>query len=330
MTYGGARDLSVVLAEDSSGQVDQGCTGVSNGGEAGVGERVTNTVSGGGELPVAGQLGHADVGQVILEGRVDEAEVVRAGGIVVQVGAEDGVVKGVQGVGPEGGLGLGGDSVQGVEAQTQETVNGGLGGERAGHGLGGLNGLRGHSDATDGDGVGVDDTAGGGAVTVRDVPGVARQELGSGGVTRVVGVLAVDLGAGGEGGEDPEIRRTGVKVQVQDLGGSTDGNGGDVGIVVGVDGGAGGTALVTLGVSLEGVLDGGLQPVRDGDVELHVGAVHGQGTVGTVVVTGHLVDRGTTLLEALHLVAGRDGGSSGSASKGSCGKGLGGNHFDWT
>lgn len=325
--YGGTGYIRVVFGKDGSRQVDQGGTGISNGSDAGVGEVVADTVSGGGELPVAGQLGNADVGQVVLESGVDEAEVVRARGVVVQVGGEDGLVKGVQGVGPEGGLGLGGDRVQAVEAETQETVDGRLGGEGAGDGLSGLDGLGGHSDATDGDGVGVDDTAGGGAVTVRDVPGVPGEKLGSGGVIGVVGVLAVDLRAGSERREDPEVRGAGVEVQVQDLSGGTDGDGGHVGIVVGVDGGAGGAALVTLGVSLEGVLDGGLEPVRDRDVELHVGPVHGQGTVGPVVVAGNLVDRGATLLEVLHLVAGRDGGSSGGAGKGSRGEGLGSDHF---
>lgn len=328
LAYGATRDLAVVVGNDGSGQVDQGGAGVSNGGDAGGGEVVTDTVAGGGELPVAGQLGHADVGQVVLEGGVDEAEVVRAGGIVVQVGAEDGLVKGVQGVGPEGGLGLRGDGVQTVETETQETVDGRLGRERGGDGLGGLDGLGGHSDTTNGDGVGVDDAAGGGAVTVRDVPGVARQQLGSGRVIGAVGILAVDLGAGGEGREDPEIRGAGVEVQVEDLGGSADGDGGHVGVVVGVDRGAGGATLVTLGVSRERVLDGGLQPVGDRGVELHVGPVHGQGTVGAVVIAGHLVDRGATLLEVLHLVAGRDGGGGGGTDEGSRGQGLGSDHLD--
>lgn len=327
--YGSAGDLGVVVSEDGSGQVDQGGAGVSNGSDAGVGEVGADTVSGGGELPVAGQLGDVNVGQVALVGGVDEAKVVGAGGVVVQVGAEDGLVEGVEGVGPEGGLGLGGDGVEAVEAETEETVDGRLGGEGAGDSLGGLDGLGGDGDATDGNGVGVDDTAGGGAVTVGNVPGVAGEQLGGGGVGGVVGVLAVNLGAGGEGGEDPEVRGARVKVQVEDLGGGTNGDGGHVGIVVGVDGGAGGAALVALGVALEGVLHGVLEPVRDGDVELEVGAVHGQGAVGAVVVAGHLVDRGAALLEVLELVAGRDGGRSSGAGEGSRGKGLGSDHFCW-
>lgn len=354
-THAGAVDLVVVGVDDGSGQVDQGRAGVGDTNDAVVGEVITDAVAGGGELPVAGQLGHVDVGQVVLEGGVDEAEVVGAGGLVVQVGGEDGLVEGVQGVGPamgvskretilsgrpglyatstawknipEGRLGLGRDGVQAVEAETQEAVHLRLGSEGAGDGLGGLDGLRGHGDTTDGDRVGVDDTAGGGAVTVRDVPGVPAEELGGGGVIRVVRVLAVDVGAGSEGREDPQVRGAGVEVQVQDLGRGADGDGGHVGIVVGVDGGGGGATVVALGVSLEGVLDGSLQPVGDRGPELHVGPVHGQGAVGAVVGTRDLVDRGAALLEVLHLVGGRDGGSSGGAGKGSRGEGLGSDHL---
>lgn len=75
---GSARDIGVVGGNDGGGQVDEGGAGVSNAGDGGVDKVVvTNTVAGGGELPVAGQLGHGGVGEVTgVSGAVDEAKVV--------------------------------------------------------------------------------------------------------------------------------------------------------------------------------------------------------------------------------------------------------------
>lgn len=99
--YGGTVNIGVVGLDNGSGQVDQGGTSVSNGSDVIVDEvGVTNTVAGGGELPVAGQLGHVSVGQAVREGVVDEAKVVGTSGVVVQVGAEDGLVERVNGVFP--------------------------------------------------------------------------------------------------------------------------------------------------------------------------------------------------------------------------------------
>lgn len=75
---GGARDIGVVGGNDSGGQVDEGGACVSNADNGGVDKVVvTDTVAGGGELPVAGQLGHGGVGEVTgVSGAVDEAKVV--------------------------------------------------------------------------------------------------------------------------------------------------------------------------------------------------------------------------------------------------------------
>lgn len=78
---GGARDIGVVVRNDSGGQVDEGGAGVSDA-DNGLVDKVivADAVAGGGELPVAGQLGHGGVGEVAgVSGAVDPADVVRAG-----------------------------------------------------------------------------------------------------------------------------------------------------------------------------------------------------------------------------------------------------------
>lgn len=78
---GGARDTGVVGRNNGGGQVDEGGTGISNADNGLVDKLIgSNTVAGGSELPVTGQLGHGSVGEVAgVSGAVDPANVVRAG-----------------------------------------------------------------------------------------------------------------------------------------------------------------------------------------------------------------------------------------------------------
>lgn len=186
--------------------------------------------------------------------------------------------------------------------------------------------MRSHSHTTDVNDISVDNTAGGRAITVGDGPGLSALELGSRRVGRSVDALAVDIGSGRVRGVDPQVGRTGVKVQVQDLSWSADGHGSGVGIVQGVDGSADGAALVTLEelvVDASGVGHGGGEPVRDGRLVLEVGLVHGQSAIVLVVLTLDLVDGRAALAEGV----GGDGRGNSGAGESSRDEELGGNHL---
>lgn len=190
-----------------------------------------------------------------------------------------------------------------------------------------LHSLGSHSHTTNVNDISVDNTAGGGAITVGDGPGLSALELRSGGVGRVVNSLAIDIGSGSVRRVNPQIGGTGVKVQVQDLSRSTDGHGGSVGIIQGVDGGADGAALITLEelvVNASGVGHGGGEPVRDGRLVLEVGLVHGQSAIVLVVLTLDLVNGRAALVEG---VASGDGRGNSGAGEGSRDEELGGNHL---
>lgn len=78
VTYAGAVDLGVVGRVHGGGEVQQGRSGVRNADDRAVDKIiVADLVAGAGELPVAGQLGHGDIGQVaIVSGVINEAKVV--------------------------------------------------------------------------------------------------------------------------------------------------------------------------------------------------------------------------------------------------------------
>lgn len=77
---GSTRDLSIVCLDDSGGQVDQGGSGVGDTDDGRVNKVITDTVSGGGEFPVAGQLVHGGVREIAaVGGVVDPTDIVGAG-----------------------------------------------------------------------------------------------------------------------------------------------------------------------------------------------------------------------------------------------------------
>lgn len=214
--------------------------------------------------------------------------------MVLKISREDWGVQARLGVVEEGLLLGGRDGVQAAERQAEQAIGLRLRGEGAGDGGGDLDGLAGHGQTTNGNLVGVDLSAGGGTVTVGDAPGGTAQELGGAALGGVVDGLAVDLAGGGRAGEDPQVRGTGVKVQVQGLGRGADLDGGDVGIVEGVDGGGAGRAS---GATLETELsrdvgNGSLEPVRHGLAILEVGLLDGQSTVELVVGVADLLEGG--------------------------------------
>lgn len=232
---------------------------------------------------------------------------------------------------PEGGLRLGGDSVQRVEAETEKTVHIRLGSEGRRDSLGRLNSLASNTHAANLDDISVDNTAGGGTITVGDVPGVTRQLLGGRGVAGGVDVLAVNVTRGGQAGKDPEVGGAGVEVQVEDLSRGPDGHRGDVGVVVSVGWAGGGASLVTtqepLVVHARGVGDGRGQPFGDGGIVLQVRLVDGQGPILLVVVALDLLDAGPAFLEVIKLVGGRDGRGNCSTGEGGYEESVGGDHL---
>lgn len=256
----GTADLLVVGGDGAVVQEEQGGTGVGNtldGATSGLDLGVTNADGVGGEAPEALAVVDISVGKLAsVLGGVDESKVVRAGLVVLQDSSEDGGGQAVHDVGVEGLLGLGLDSVDAAESETEETVAGGVLGERAGHSGGSLNSLGGGSDVADGDGVSVDITAGGAAVTVGDLPGSTAELLAGAGVV----VVVARAGTLGVGSVDPAVKGlarsgiqqrcqlnlqiggTGVKVKVH--GGLANLDRGDV-LLVTVDGLVGGRARLT-------------------------------------------------------------------------------------
>lgn len=147
---------------------------------------------------------------------------------MLQVGGEDRLGEAADGVVEEGLLRRRRDRVEAAEGEAEQAGGAAVGGEGAGDLLGRLNGLGGHGQAADADNVGVDIAARCAAIAVRDGPGCARQFLGRAAAARLVQRLAIDLAAGGLGAEDPEVAGAGVEIQVEDLSGRANADGGQV------------------------------------------------------------------------------------------------------
>ena len=166
----GTGDLGVVGGDSGLGQVEEGGAGVSDGIDGGGdGGAAADGVTGGSELPES--VGRVDVdvadGTGVLGG-VNLAEVVGAGGVVLQAGGEDGqserALDGVE----EGGLLHRRHRVDAAEGEAEQAVGVSVLGEGARDGGGGLDGLGGRGHTADGDFVGVDLAGRARAVTVRD------------------------------------------------------------------------------------------------------------------------------------------------------------------
>lgn len=182
----GAVDLLVVGVDDGVGEEGEGGAGVGNAADGGA-------VHVGGEAPESLAVVDIDVGDVAgVLGVVDDAEVVGAGGVVLEIGRPGGDVKVVGDVVEEGLLAVRGDGVQGAESETEEAVVVGVLGELVRDLGGGLDGLAVEADAADVDHVVVDAAARGAAVTVADAPGGARDLGRARGAAGVVLGLAVD------------------------------------------------------------------------------------------------------------------------------------------
>ena len=195
--------MSVVGFDKGGGGEEQRGACVGDGGEGGAGGFGADGVAGGGEAPkalAAVDGGVCDVARILAV--VDKAKVVGARGALEEIGGEERGVEGRFRVCEEGVLGSGGDRIDRGEGEAEEAV-GLVGCEFGGDGLGGFDGLGGDGGAADGNGVGVDVTAGGRTVAVADGPGGACEFFGGRAGCGVVDVV-VGLFRGGEfGGKDP-------------------------------------------------------------------------------------------------------------------------------
>lgn len=201
-----ATDLAVVSRDNALRHEQQRGARVGdgvNGGGHEVGR--ADGVSGAGELPEAvGRVdGHVRDGARVLA-RVDEAEVVAARLAFHQVGREERSGQGGDGVGEEGLLLVRRHRVDLVEGEPEEAVVVVLY-ELGTDGIGQLDGLPRHYCGADADDVGVDVAARPAAVAVRDVPGLAAEDLGGAGQGWIVERVAEVIGGRELGGEDPAM-----------------------------------------------------------------------------------------------------------------------------
>jgi hypothetical protein len=243
----GTGDLGVVGVDDVVGEEHEGGSGVGNGGvRAGDSSAAADRVAGGGELPEAVSVVDGDVGDGTgVLGGVNVTEVVRSGAALLQVDGEELAGKSALDSVEEGGLLVRADGVDGREGKSEKTVVVSILLELSGDGGGSLNSLGSGGDTTNDDLVGVDQTGSTGAISVADLPRLASELAARGGV---VDSVTGSLRGGLKSGEDPEIGRTSVEVEVQ--GSTTNGDGAEVLRVAVVRVGSDGTALLSSSSSL--------------------------------------------------------------------------------
>lgn len=209
---------------------------------------------------------------------------------MVQVSSEDGLSQVSRGVG-EPGLLLGGlDSVAAVKGKTNEAGVGGIL-DKLGGDLGGrLDALASDGEASDGNGIGVDVTAGAAVVTIGDGPAGSRDLLGGRRLGGSVDGVSLGRRRGSLGAEDPQIGRASVKVQGEDLSRSTNGDVGDVLIILRVAGVVGSRAGLASGELGSLVLGNPvLEVLADGSAKLSLGLEELGRSVRSVV--GVVLDR---------------------------------------
>lgn len=242
--------------------------------------------------------------------------------VVLQVSREDRAVQGALGIVEEGVLLSGRDRVDVAEGEPNQAVGVTILSEGGRNLLGSFDSLRGNSQTSDRDLVLVDIAAGGAAVAVLDVPGSARDLLGSAAARSRVNGLAVPLRRGRLAAEDPQVRRARVEVQVQDLRRGANRYWAEVGGVAAVDGRSSDRARRTTGEARgRDVGDSLLEMGRRRAAVLQVGLVDGQGTVELVVRVADLLDRSLAGPSIVNdsANAGREGNGKTSLSQG-CGQ----------
>jgi len=203
----GAWDLGVVGLNNSVGEVEEGGSGVGDGINADALERrVADCVAVACKFPETLARDDGDVGDgAIVFGVVDFTEAISAWLTLLQVRSEERRGESALSIGEEGLLRLRLDGVNTIEGKAEETVVGLVIDELSRNSFGELNSLAADGCLADFDKVRVDVPGGGGAITVRDRPGVAGLDFGRFGFGRVVDDVSSLLGTGLLGGEDPTM-----------------------------------------------------------------------------------------------------------------------------
>lgn len=243
------------------------------------------------ELPESLAGIHSSVSQLALElGVIDGAEFVGAGGVVGQVGSEDGLVEVGHDVIEEGLLLLWLDGVDLAKGKTHESISVGVLDERLGNSGGHLNGLLGDSSATNVNGVKANVAGGTATIAVGDEEtGTIHGLEGS-----AFGGIESSMAANGTprklGAEDPEVTAARVEVQVEGLAADLHGRQEEGLVLLGVRGDF--TALVgSVGGRGRSGSGGAASPVGFEAVLAH-GLAHGHGAILPldlgVKVTGNL------------------------------------------
>lgn len=138
-------------------------------------------------------------------GAVDHTEAISSRLTLLQVRSEERRGESALSIGEESFLSYRFDSVDAIEGEAEETVVFLVIDELSRNGFRELNSLTADGCLADFDKVCVDVPGRGGAVTVRDSPGVAGLGFGGFGFGRVVDVVSSSLGSRLQGGEDPAI-----------------------------------------------------------------------------------------------------------------------------
>lgn len=204
----GTGDGGVVGGDDFVVHKQERCARVGDGGAASL--AVVGLAIDAGkrrlELPVTLRLVDGGVGDFAgVLGRVDGAELIGSGGILVEVGSEDGAAELGLDVFEPGLLAFGLNTVDGAETETEKSVAVGVVNEGAGDLFGEFDGLLLDGDTADFDMIIADRSRSTGAITVADGPRSAGKFGPGGGLGGIEDRMALDLVCTQLGAEHPPM-----------------------------------------------------------------------------------------------------------------------------
>ena len=197
---------AIVGVDDVIRKVQERCARIGDGVD-GIGDRsAPDGDAAGGEGPETLTAVHIDIGhRPRVFGIVDEAEIKGSRRAFLQVDGEQGRRQTGQDVGEEGFLRGWLDRVELVKGQAEQTVVVDILLELGAHPLGELNRLTRERGLSNGDGVGVDDTAGAALIAIGDAPGGPWKPFARRGLGRVIQRMTVALTGWGLGRENPAM-----------------------------------------------------------------------------------------------------------------------------
>ena len=206
LVIGRTTHSAIVRVDDVVGKVQERRARIGDGVD-GAGDRsASNGDAAGGEGPEPLAAVDIDIGhRPRVFGIVDEAEIKGSRRAFLQIDGEQGRRQTGQNVGEEGFLRGWLDGVELVKGQAEQTVVVDILLELGAHPLGELHRLAGEGGLSDGDGVGVDDTAGAALIAIGDAPGGPWEPFARRGLGRVIQRMTVALTGWGFGRENPAV-----------------------------------------------------------------------------------------------------------------------------